>query len=228
MDIMPEKSPGLAADRIYNGWLNSLSEVDEKNAKRVKLYQPPLPYPEFDINDILARTRKLAREYFEGKKSQNQNLKGTATAWEAEAIERLKSNFQYFLRWVEDTELKRKIEAQAWVIWPDMAPPCDLNKEELAKLVELQSQADELIENLLQATKDTLDKLYRLAQAERQIIADTAAQNMPLIHLQGGWFVNLLKAVTGCKWNDLTRMNIIPHAAEIERTHGKYRPRRWE
>ena len=228
MDIIPEKSPRLAADRVYNGWAKTISGTEEKNINRGKLYQPPLPWPELDVKDMVQRAKKLAQQYYAEKKSQNPNLKGTASTWETEAIECLKDNFLYFLRWVEDVELKRMVEAQVWATWPETAPLRDLNKEELTKLVELQGQADELFENLLQATKDTLDKLYGLAQTERQIIADTAAQNMPLIHLQGGWFVNLLKAVIGCKWGDLTRMNIIPNAAETERTHGKYRPRKWE
>ena len=50
---MIEKSPRLAADRVYNDWAKTISEVDEKNAKRTKLYQPPLPWPELDVKDMV-------------------------------------------------------------------------------------------------------------------------------------------------------------------------------
>ncbi len=188
MLIMPQKSPELAADRIYNGWIDSLVEHETKNDKRKKLYQPLIPWPEFDISDMVERTRKLAYEYFEEKKSQCQNLKGTADTWEAEAVERLKRNFLYYLGDEKDAELKHKIEKQVWAYWPETAPPPDLTPEQIEKLLELQDKADGLMESLAQTIKDALGEILRTISEEAEIVKDTAAAGRRLISNQASWF----------------------------------------
>ena len=75
MIIIPQKTSELAADRIYNGLIDMLIEHEENNEKRKKLYQPLIPWPEFDLNDMIERTKKLAREYYEEKKSQGRTRK---------------------------------------------------------------------------------------------------------------------------------------------------------
>lgn len=188
MLIIPQKSPELAADMIYNDWIDMLIEHEENNEKRKKLYQPLIPWPEFDLNDLVERTRKLAREYYAEKKSQGQNPKGTADTWEAEAVERLKQNLLYYVRDEKDTEIRQKIEKQLWAYWPDTAPPPDLTPEQKDKLLELQDRANDLMENLAQTIKDTLGELIHIASEEAEIAKDTAAADRRLIGNQVSWF----------------------------------------
>jgi hypothetical protein len=188
MIIIPQKTSELAADRIYNGLIDMLIEHEENNEKRKKLYRPLIPWPEFDLNDMIERTKKLAREYYEEKKSQGQNPKGTADTWEAEAVERLKQNLLYYVRDEKDTELRQKIEKQVWAYWPDTAPPPDLTPEQMDKLLELQDRTDGLMENLAQTIKDTLGELLHIASEEAEIVKDTAAADRRPIGNQINWF----------------------------------------
>jgi hypothetical protein len=188
MLLIPSKSPELAADRIYNGWIDMLIEHEENNEKRKKLYKPLIPWPEFDLNDMIERTKKLAREYFEEKKSQGQNPKGTADTWEAEAVERLKQNLLYYVRDEKDGELRGMIEGQLWAYWPDTAPPPELTPEQIDKLLKLQDKADGLMESLAQTIKDNLGELSRIVGEEAEIVKDTAAADRRLIGNQTSWF----------------------------------------
>ncbi|HYE82186.1 MAG TPA: hypothetical protein VEG39_08470 [Clostridia bacterium] len=188
MIIIPEKSPELAATRIYNGWIDLLTEHEKTNERRKKLYQSPIPWPEIDIKDMVERTKNLAREYYQAKTSNGQKVQGDAAVWETEAIARLKRDLLHYLREEEDAELKHQIEVQVWSYWPDTAPPPDLNPEQTKKLLELQGRADELQESLMQTVINTLDELAGIVTEEIETIKNTSAASMRLMYNQASWF----------------------------------------
>lgn len=191
MIIAPRKDAEWCANQIYNGMIDIISEREKENAKRTKLFQPPLPQIEIDVKDMIIRTGKLARETYETALSQRQNPKGDAETWEAEALKRLRDNLLYFAKDSNNPVLNRQI----WAAWPETAPPPNLTAEQKEKLLELQARADELQENLTATISDALDELSRLISEEVALTKGTAAAGLRFIRNQAGWYKTALTSL---------------------------------
>lgn len=220
-------SPIDITDTVFRAAASEQLEVITENEKRAERLQEPLPIPAWNVKRMIENIKNLTARTFTPQfrdfaKQYPYNSSSDPDEWAAIAAKKLRDD--YLIRIArDDADLFRQLCEQ----WPEMDPGPDLNKEELTKLVELQTQADEIFESLLQTTKDAINTLYSLVQAEHQITKGTTAKNMRLIYRQGDWFVGFLKVVIGSKWNDLTGMILVSRAAEIERTHRKHQPRRW-
>jgi hypothetical protein len=221
------ESPIDITDAVFRAASSEQLEVIEKNEKRTGRFQEPLPIPAWNVQRMIENIKSLTARTFTPHfqryaEEHPWNGKSSSEEWATIAINRLRDD--YLIRIAhDDADLFRQLCEQ----WPEMDPGPDLNKEELTKLVELQTQADEIFESLLQTTKDAINTLYSLVQAEHQITKSTTAINMRLIYRQGGWFVGFLRDIINSKWNDLTKVNLVSHADEIERTHRKHQPGRW-
>ncbi|WP_449240898.1 hypothetical protein [Desulfoscipio gibsoniae] len=170
-------NPRDIARLAYAGGVAECVEAAKKNKKRAALYLDPLPVPEIDVAQTVVRAKLITSETFTPQfkawaKEHPWDGKSDAKSWERMAVKWLRD---YYL--VPLAKSEPGIFEQMCKIWPEMTPPPELTKEQLAKLGNLQQQADAAMEHLAVAKREAVDKLKQLAVREKAIVKPSRTPN---------------------------------------------------
>lgn len=217
-NIREVKSPRWAATKVLNSRIDLAGEAIEENEKRAKKFQEPLPLPKFDVKKMVELTLKLTREAFEERRRGEGDMWfGNLGEWEYEALRTLRDDLQSYARKTNDEDLLNQIRE----VWPETKPPRDLIPEEIGRLVELQGQADELMENLTGTVKSALEELWNIIMGEAEIVGGTSGSR--LLFKQAGEYVCYLEGLINTMWGYKTGSTVTsPDQIKLE-----IKTRRW-
>lgn len=223
--MIPRKNlaPKSAAAVVLNAWLDTAQEAHDENAKRAERLQSPKPIPKIDVGQLLEQTRKLTEEYFsERQQQEGPQWIADLNAWLFEAEQALKRDLFSLARKTNDEDLWRQLHET----WPERKPPRDLAPEELKQLVELQAEADELIQNLENTVVNAIEELWRLLQAEAGIVQGTSGSRLLL--RQAGEFVNYLSRLIDIAWGHKTGKTVTtPESFKRDAERYVFQTRKW-
>lgn len=212
---------------VLNAKSAIIREAIEINEKRRERYQEELPLPKLNCGEMLQMVKEFARKEFIKRKELNNPLPGTVEKWETEATNFLGEELLRHARRSEDDELLKEV----WKVWPEHAPGPDLTPEQIKELVNLQDQADEIMENLLETVKNAFDELQTLIKAEKKIIENTSAVGYDgrgaRIYNNTEWYYRMLREVIQRHWFNNAGILKYRTVDEAERDWAESRPRRW-
>lgn len=177
----------------------------EENKKRRERFLETLSLPPWNVWKMLEDAKNMVGEAFTRvEKNPTGSIGaptlGTIADWAQVAERSLRKEIRRMIRQGGDPD--GSLEQQLLAVFPDEAPPRELDKEELAQLVEIQEQVDLLIENLTDTVDDALHTLWGLVLKEHQIVHDTNAGF--LIRKQADAFADFLEGRARHLWGKHT------------------------
>ena len=171
-------NPKDLAHIIFRVAESEIDEAFEENKKRAGRFKKPLPMPRWNVKEMLENLNNLTEEKFANPHFQRYafehpwNGKSSAKDWAEIATVMLRDYYLLPLSH-EDKDLFQ----QMCDIWKDIIPEPNLTKEQMDELINLQKQADAIMER----AEKLVTEFVKLAEREEEIIKGTQSKWNTLI-----------------------------------------------
>lgn len=165
--IKESDNPKDIANLVFMLAENERYEVIEENAKRAEKLQEPLPIPSWNLDKMLKNVETIVNKRFSNPRYGDLNPwdgKRSAKEWIKISTKFLRDH--YLLREAKDDP---DLFKQMCKKWEELTPDPELTKEQKAELVELQKQAD----NIIERAEKLVEEFIELVEKEKEITINT-------------------------------------------------------
>jgi hypothetical protein len=165
-------NPGDIAHIVFRAAEIEIDEAIQENKKRVERFKKPLPMPRWNVKEMLENLNYLTEKTFTPHFKQYAfehpwNGKSSAKDWAEIATVMLRDYYLLPLSH-EDKDLFQ----QMCDIWKDIIPEPNLTKEQMDELINLQKQADAIMER----AEKLVTEFVKLAEREKEIVIGTQSK----------------------------------------------------